>query len=167
MDLGRADYTDPAAVTALAKRLDQTILELREHAANEDTFIHPMLQQRAPRIAATLQEEHALLDTELTNLESMILALADGEHDRQRTGLALYRAFCNMLSAYLGHLDLEETVAMPALWDTCTDAEIGAIIAAFVASRTRSQMMSDLRDQLPALTPQESAALLEAVSAAA
>jgi len=52
---------------------------------------------------------------------------------------------------------------MVALWRSCTDEEIFAVIRAFVASRSADDLLEDVRSQVPALTPQERAAYVGAV----
>jgi iron-sulfur cluster repair protein YtfE (RIC family) len=160
VELGRADHDDGAAIASLATRLREAIMELRQHARNEETYIHPLLQARAPEVAADLEREHHSVETALTEVEDKLRHIDQPEGDRMGAGVELYRAWCRMLSDYLTHLDNEERLAMPALWDTCSDYEILAMIRRFVASRTLADQLDDLRSQVPALTPHERAALV-------
>ncbi|SDM78865.1 hemerythrin domain-containing protein [Streptomyces wuyuanensis] len=43
--------------------------ELHEHAAHEDTYIHPLLRERAPAAADALDAEHLRLDAALAALD--------------------------------------------------------------------------------------------------
>jgi hypothetical protein len=141
----------------VADRLRGAIADVRSHADHEETFIHPLLRARAPQIAAVLDREHRQVEASLSDLEGRLGRLDASQEDRYAAGLDLYRAWCRTVSSYLGHLDVEECLAMPALWKTCTDDEILAVIGLFAASRSTADQLDDLRSQTPALTPHERA----------
>ncbi|MEU1011013.1 hemerythrin domain-containing protein [Streptomyces sp. NPDC005890] len=164
IELGTADISHSGAATDQADRCLAMTQELREHADHEDTFIHQLLRERAPEAADALDAEHIRLDAAFTALDERartlpdtpIEALPDAQH-------ALYLALNEMISAYLAHLHVEETVAMPALWQYASEDELGAVFAAFRASRTPEQARSDLRKMLPALPPAPRAAIVRGV----
>jgi hypothetical protein len=163
IELGRADHEDAAQVNALATRLRAALAELRRHAENEHRFIHPLLRARAPKAAAVLEREHQDLDPVLAEVEERLDCLQGAARSPIETGVELYGAWCRMVSTYLAHIDAEERMGMAALWDTCSDNEILAVIRAFVASRTAMERIDDLRSQAPALSPQERAMLVASV----
>ncbi|MFD7228248.1 hemerythrin domain-containing protein [Streptomyces sp. NPDC059881] len=163
VELGAADDADPAAVERLAGECLAMTQELREHAGHEDTYIHPLLRDRAPAAADALDAEHLRLDTALAALDERARSLpkaASGARSEDRH--ALYLALNELISAYLAHLHAEETVAMPALWDRCGDDELAAMFGAFRASRTAEESLGDLRRMLPALPPADRAAVARA-----
>ncbi|MEU9481879.1 hemerythrin domain-containing protein [Streptomyces sp. NPDC048191] len=153
-ELGAADITQTGAAAEQADRCLAMTQELREHADHEDTFIHQLLRERAPEAADALDAEHIRLDAAFTTLDEQARSLpgtpADDLPEAQH---ALYLALNEVISAYLAHLHLEETVAMPALWQYAGDTELGAVLAAFRASRTPEEALTDLRRMLPALPP--------------
>ncbi|MGW9439083.1 hemerythrin domain-containing protein [Streptomyces sp. NPDC055607] len=153
-DLGAADLDEPGALTAHAERCLALTGELRRHADHEDTFIHPLLRERAPAAADALDAEHVRLDAAFAALDARARDLpatpADGLPEARHE---LYLALNEMVSAYLAHLHAEETVAMPALWEHTTEDELKAVFAAFQASRTADETLADLRAMLPALPP--------------
>jgi hypothetical protein len=163
IELGRADHEDAVDVGALATRLRAALAELHRHAENEERFIHPLLRARAPQVAAMLEREHQDLEPVLAEVEERLNGIQRAPGNPFETGVELYRAWCRMVSAYLAHIDAEERIGMRALWDTCRDDEIFAVIRAFVASRTASEQIDDLRNQAPALSPQERAMLVAGV----
>ncbi|UYQ66246.1 hemerythrin domain-containing protein [Streptomyces peucetius] len=118
--------------------------ELREHAEHEDRCIHPLLRERVDA-ADALDTEHVRLDAALAALDDRArrlpttpaASLLDARH-------GLYLAVNELISAYLGHLHAEETVAMPALWKGCGDAELATVFSAFKASRTPEEALTDL-----------------------
>ncbi len=52
---------------------------------------------------------------------------------------------------------------MPALWQYAGDAELGAVLAAFRASRSPEEALTDLRRMLPALPPAVRAVIVRGV----
>ncbi|HEX2115089.1 MAG TPA: hemerythrin domain-containing protein [Alphaproteobacteria bacterium] len=157
MELGRTDFSEAAASSAIERQLRSAAEELRKHADNEEKYIHPLLHSRAPEIAAALEREHHAIEAALSDLDGRLRPRGLPEEEPATRGAELYMVWCRMLSAYLAHLDAEETLAMPALWRTCSDQEIFAVIQAFVASRSVADQLHDLRNQAPALTRQERA----------
>lgn len=168
VETGAADTAEPDCAGHLAKRCLAMTQELREHADHEDRYIHPLLRERAPEAADALDAEHVRLDTALTALDDRARrlpttpagSLPDAQH-------GLYLAVNELISAYLAHLHAEETVAMPALWDRCSDAELGEVFAAFKASRTPEESLADLRGMLPSLPPAVRTAIVRATLEAA
>ncbi|MEV6840123.1 hemerythrin domain-containing protein [Streptomyces sp. NPDC051133] len=167
-ELGAADITSSGAAAEQAERCLAMTQELREHADHEDTFIHQLLRERAPEAADALDAEHIRLDAAFTTLDEQARSLpgtpAEALPEAQH---ALYLALNEVISAYLAHLHLEETVAMPALWQYAGDTELGAVLAAFRASRTPEEALTDLRRMLPALPPAVRAAIARGVIEAA
>ncbi|AGS66959.1 hemerythrin domain-containing protein [Streptomyces collinus] len=167
-ELGAADITHGAAAAEQAERCLAMTRELREHADHEDTFIHRLLRERAPEAADALDAEHIRLDAAFTTLDEQARALpttpAEALPEAQH---ALYLALNEVISAYLAHLHLEETVAMPALWQYAADAELGAVFTAFRASRSPEEALGDLRRMLPALPPAVRAAIMRGTVEAA
>ncbi|MEV5801898.1 hemerythrin domain-containing protein [Streptomyces collinus] len=160
-ELGAADLTPGTAAAEQAERCLAMTRELREHADHEDTFIHQLLRERAPEAADALDAEHLRLDAAFTTLDEQARALpgtpAETLPEAQH---ALYLALNEVISAYLAHLHLEETVAMPALWQYAGDAELAAVFTAFRASRSPEEALGDLRRMLPALPPAVRAAIM-------
>ncbi|WP_432590301.1 hemerythrin domain-containing protein [Streptomyces sp. HD1123-B1] len=168
IELGAADVSRGDAAADHAERCLALTQELREHADHEDTFIHRLLRERAPEAADALEAEHVRLDAVFVALDERVralpthpgAALAEAQH-------ALYLALNEVISAYLAHLHVEETVAMPALWESASDEELEAVYAAFRASRTPEEALTDLRRMLPAVTPATRATIVRDVIEAA
>lgn len=157
IDLGSADAAELPAL--VGRCLDMTG-ELREHAEHEDSFIHPLLRERAPAAAKALDDEHEDLDTALDDVDAQARRLTDvPPEERDQAQHRAYLALNGLISAYLAHLDAEETVAMPALHEHCSDEELQGVFQAFQASRTPEQRMTDLQRMFPALPPASRASI--------
>lgn len=168
VEIGAADTAEPGCAARMAERCLAMTRELCEHADHEDRYIHPLLRERAPEAADALDAEHVRLDAALAALDDRARRLsttpAESLPEAQH---GLYLAVNELISAYLAHLHAEETVAMPALWDRCSDTELGEVFTVFKASRTPEEGLTDLRRMLPSLPPAVRAAIVRATLEAA
>ncbi|MEU8825048.1 hypothetical protein [Streptomyces sp. NPDC048636] len=154
VDLGNADITRSGVAAHLAARCLAMTHELRAHADHEDTFIHQLLRERAPEAADALDAEHVRLDVAFAALDEQARELPTADAEAlPESQHALYLAWNEAISAYLAHLHVEETVAMPALWRHADDQELDAVFTAFHASLTPEETLDDLRKMLPAVPP--------------
>lgn len=168
VEVGAADMAAPGTAADLSERCLAMTRELREHADHEDSYIHPLLRERAPEAADILDAEHVRLDAALDALDERARGLptvtGDARPDAQHE---LYLAMNELISSYLAHLHAEETIAMPALWERCGDDELAAVFAAFRASRSPEEGLTDLRRMLPSLPPATRTAIVRATLEAA
>ncbi|MGP4022143.1 hemerythrin domain-containing protein [Actinomadura sp. 3N407] len=164
IELGSADADDTTGLSALTGRCLAMTRELREHAEHEDSFVHPLLREQAPAAAKALDTEHERLEAALDDLDAQARHLPDvPPEDRGEARHRAYLALNGLISAYLAHLDAEETIAMPALQERCSDEELQRVFHAFQASRTPEQRMTDLQEMLPALPPSSRASIARQV----
>lgn len=164
IELGSADADDTAALSALADRCLAMTRELREHAEHEDSFVHPLLREQEPAAAEALDTEHGRLEIALDDLDAQARHLTDVRPEqRDQAQHRVYLALNGLISAYLTHLDTEETIAMPALQERCSDEELQRVVRAFQVSRTPEQRMTDLQRMLPALPPASRASIARQV----
>ena len=78
----------------------------------------------------------------------------------QSAGLAVYRELSAFTAGYLLHLLEEETIVMPAIWHHCTDHELAAARAAFLADQSPAGAVRSRRTMLPAISPAERTAMI-------
>jgi len=146
---GRTDWTDPAEVAALEARWRTTRVLLDAHTSHEDEHIFTLLDAYDPMAAEPNREQHRDLDALLDDLDGRFDGLLAAPDATQ--GLALYRDLARFVAAYLPHLHDEETRVMARIWECCTDDEIAAGRAAFMADTTPGVMAATLECLLPAL----------------
>lgn len=156
LQAGTADFADATVRQALASAVDAVIKELHAHADHEDRFIHPLLRERVPAVATLLDDEHEALDAVMEGLHDDALDYASGAAEPNR----LYRSLASFTATYLSHLTLEETEALPALWDRCTDEELFGILMSFKGSRSEAENLTSLLAQLGTLNPAERSHML-------
>jgi iron-sulfur cluster repair protein YtfE (RIC family) len=151
VETGTADPADALSAARLAAAVGALVDELLDHAAHEDQFIHPLLRQRAPAIAAELDAAHLELDAHLDQVRQIAAAFADSAIEPN----ALYRALASFAALYFAHVAREEEAALPALWGACSDAELAGILIAFKDSRSDTENLTSLLAQLATLSPPE------------
>jgi len=158
VEAGKTDPDDTLATARLAAAVDALAAELVAHGEHEDRFIHPLLRQKAPALAETLDAAHVELDARLERLRQLSSASATSPGDPN----VLYRALAAFTATYLDHLALEEAEALPALWEGCTDEELAGILISFKGSRSDAENLTSLLAQLATLNPPEIAQMVSA-----
>jgi iron-sulfur cluster repair protein YtfE (RIC family) len=151
VEAGKTDPADVLTATRLARAVDAVAAELVAHAGHEDRFIHPLLRQKAPALAAELDAAHAELDAALNELCRVASAYATAQGDPN----TLYRALASFTASYLDHLDREEAAALPALWEGCSDEELLGILVSFRGSRSERENLTSVLAELATLNPTE------------
>lgn len=142
---------------ALAERMRCLIEHLRDHAQNEETYIHPLFD-RAGCGADSLRHGHEELETELQELEH---ALGEGQHQD------LYARYTQFLGKYLLHLSEEEDAQKRVLWQRYDDQALNAVLERFKAERSREKAGADFEFMLPALSIPELVMLFRAMKLSA
>lgn len=138
--IGCAGPQDDAGAV-LTERVRGLIEHLRDHAQNEETYIHPLFE-RAGRGADSLRHGHEELEAGLHEIEQ---ALSQG-------GGALYATYTRFLGRYLVHLSEEEDAQKQILWERYDDGALNAVLDRFKAERPREKAAADLEFMLPALS---------------
>jgi iron-sulfur cluster repair protein YtfE (RIC family) len=151
--LGGLDTSNLAASTTVITQLRFLLTDLGEHGRHEDDFIVPVLDQHLPDLADRLRGEHTALESSIATLSSLI-----GEFEQSPSTtlqLSLYRELRGFEGRNLAHLDFEETVIMPALWQAVTRDDLLGVFQAFRAAHPEA---IELYHRVPdAITPQERA----------
>jgi hypothetical protein len=143
----------PDDACAAAASVAEVVDVLLAHAAHEDEFIEPLLERHLPDAAFEIARQHGGLTAAIDGLRRQADHLAATANAEPGALLALYRAFERMAAANLVHLDHEESVVMPALWQAVPATELAALMDAFRAAHPDA---TELYRRWPnALTPAE------------
>jgi iron-sulfur cluster repair protein YtfE (RIC family) len=154
--LGGLDITNPYAHAPVVAQLRVLLTDLGQHGQHEDDFIVPVLDRHAPDLAPSLRGEHRDLESAIATLGSIVDEFEASPSSKVQLGL--YRALRNFEGRNIAHLDFEETVIMPALWQALTADELLTVFQAFKAAHPESV---ELYHRVPdAITPQERALVL-------
>lgn len=143
-EVGRADLSDAADIARLDAGLRDVIAHLRDHAAIEEKYIHP-LYEKIGDVAEEFEAEHKLLEEEIAALETIA---AEGRWPE------LHRAYNAFLGRYLVHLAEEEEAQEHVLWPH-DNGEMAEVMARFQRERAPEKLREDLELFLPALSAPE------------
>jgi hypothetical protein len=82
----------------------------------------------------------------------------------QNVDWALYLEVNRFISAYLMHLDQEEAIIMPLLWEKCDHQTLLKPLQTLLANMSQQEMADSASYFLPAISPQEKAQIFGALS---
>jgi iron-sulfur cluster repair protein YtfE (RIC family) len=151
--LGGLDTTNLDDRSTLVAQLRVLLSDLAEHGHHEDDFIVPVLDQHVPDLAARLRGEHISLESVIATLGSIVEEFEQSPSPELQ--LSLYRELRGFEARNLAHLDFEETVIMPALWQAGTADDLIEVFRAFKDAHPDAV---ELYHRVPnAITPQERA----------
>lgn len=162
--LGRMDAGDAAEIAATCERVDELLQGCAAHLRHENRFVHPAIEARAPGVVNPIADDHQAHEREIVALQALTARLReDGGGQAAELAQALYARLGLFMAHNLEHMRVEETVHNAALWAHYSDAELGAIHDALLASIEPPEMMTTLRWMLPAMNPAERAGMLGAM----
>jgi hypothetical protein len=162
---GATDWADPVEVDALRRRWDAISGLIRAHAGHEDHHIFALLETKQPGVIELLGIGHDRVEAELDDVAARFAA-AFAAPDPGR-GRDAYLALSRFVATALAHFADEEPEVMERIWATCTDEEIAACRAAFMAEISPNESLATAELMFPATTPNERAAVIGKVRAAA
>lgn len=162
--LGSTDWRDPAAVAAMLAPLKLHLALAKEHLEHEDDAIHPALRDRAPGLAAVLDEDHAHHYATFAELDRLIAAVeAAYGMARLTAGRGLYLRFTTYFADDLEHMAREETEVLPVAQAHFSDRELMDMENAIIASIEPERLVQYFHIMLPGMNPAERAEFLRYV----
>jgi hypothetical protein len=131
VQLGAADWADPGDRDAAGAEWQRLSGLLRSHASHEDRHIFALVEAKRPGSLAALHADHEELDLLQDQLDHAVQEAARGT--AAGAGPRAYARAAAFTGRYLAHLDAEDRTVMPGIWEACSDEEIAACRAAFMA----------------------------------
>lgn len=166
VQLGAADLASAATVNRLHEELGQVLDFAELHRVHEDTFLLPALAERLHGKLESMRAAHDMQPVMVAELKALADALrAADDGCRPVAGRTLYLNFSTFIAELFLHMAEEEHVLQPLLERHFTDGELLAIHGQLLASMSMQDKAVSARRMLPALNPQERAALLAGVAA--
>lgn len=147
--VGSTDWGEPAEVDRVDHAWRRMYQLLTAHTAHEDRHILRILDAHDPIATESVGAQHPELDRWLGEIDDWVTTIVADPDDAR--GLALYRELSLFLADYLHHTHVEETEVMARVWERCTDEEIAATRAAFMADTDPAVLDTSLRLMLPAV----------------
>jgi hypothetical protein len=165
---GALDPADESGRLALSQRVRSLAELLDSHAHHEDSVMQGAIDLHVPEVAEQVLVDHAVFDRRVYGLVSLAEAAATARPGEQRrTVHELYLALAAFTGSYLGHIDLEERVIMPALSRALDVAALAAMEEAIVSSIPPAEMARSLSLMLPAMNIEDRVEMLAGMQAGA
>jgi len=165
IEAGATDWTDAGSVEELRDRWEIVERLIRSHAGHEDHHIFALLESKEPGATQQLGIGHTEVEQELDEVSAMMLSAVEAKDPA--AGLEAYRALTHFVGTAMAHFSAEEPAVMERIWRTCTDEDIAACRAAFMAEITPEDAVATYELMFPAVSPGELAMVLGAVRAGA
>lgn len=165
---GAADATDSSARDAVAEHVHRVIGMLNAHHNHEDTFIQPLIEERAPTLAPLVSEGHTESEADLVEIEMRTdkLTRTTG-NDAVVAACELYGCLALFTARYLAHMGLEEGAVMTALRESTTVEDLFALDMAIRTSIAPPTMCEFLNVTMPAVNIDERTDILAGMRAGA
>lgn len=163
VELARCDFASRSERGIALDAYRRTVGFLHEHHEHEDRFVEPLVATLAPEILAAVKHQHAIADEALAELDALATAI-EGT-DARAQGAALLARYQRFLVDYLQHMQHEETVVMPALWQRYADEELAMTRGRLQASIPPPRFGEWMEIMLPAMNIDERAGMLAGMKA--
>jgi hypothetical protein len=131
IDAGRLDWNDAGQVEDFTRRWARLASLIRSHAGHEDRHMWPLLESKQKGAVAELGIGHDPIDAELEAADAVLRSVL--VEPSATGGLTFYRTLNRLCAHMLEHFSAEEPAVTEVLWAHCTDEELAACRAAFMA----------------------------------
>ncbi|MFW9788773.1 MAG: hemerythrin domain-containing protein [Candidatus Thorarchaeota archaeon] len=127
LQLGQLDLRVVADVKTQSEEVNKSFEVLHVHAAAEEEFVFPHIEEKDSDLFDRLNRDHQTFTPIMDSFEQQVMSLiVDGE--RTMKGNKVAQAFNDFVVKYSAHMQVEETMAMPILWEVLNDNQIMEII---------------------------------------
>jgi hypothetical protein len=159
--VGRMDVEDEEALAHTTAQVAALLAFCASHVQHENDFAHPAMEARAPGSSSAAAHDHDEHQAHIARLGELVESLPKlPATTRPSAAALLYRELALFVAESFRHMHVEETAHNAVLWAHYTDAELGAIHEALVASIPPQEMMAAFRWMLPSMNPAERLGLL-------
>jgi hypothetical protein len=124
------------------------------------------LDMNAPEALTKLVTDYDELEDLAKHLRSLLEKPVKFEK-REEVALEFYRGFNRFISVYLAHINKEEEVIQPSLWNLCTPGELLNAFNTIIASMEPRMLMLNLGIMIPAMNIDERITLLNSIKSSA
>ncbi len=159
--MGTVSPSETSQVDMVLDDLESVFYLCVAHSAQEERFVHTVIEAENPAALVRLDAAHAGLGDLLDRLREATAAVQCAEPDA-RPGLfrSLYLRYSSFVAQALQHMCEEEIEVQALLERMFSPEKIRAIQHAMLASIGPEELLAFLRVMVPAATPNERAVLL-------
>ena len=143
ISLQLTDFSNTDEVEIALEKLGKTLAIFYEHAAQEDRFILPLIARFSPCLVEEFDSEHEkdeFMTHRINNLVNVYRNSDSGE-TRIEAGDTIGRAFNEFIAFNLYHMNKEEEMINPILWENYSDEGIKEIRRTLAASISADQVL--------------------------
>ena len=162
---GQVECTDTQQLEALNSLADEVFLLLDLHANSEESVVLRALENKQPGSTTHNLSEHRDVEQQLGNLKKQLHIL------NQQPVLSHRQMFYSMInnfhSAYLAHMEMEESEINELMWKNFTDKELMQLHHDVMSSLTPEQVSVWFKYIVPALNQSERLAIMNGLKEAA
>lgn len=165
LTLQQTNFTDPEEAEVAMGKVRAAVNLFDAHAAHEDHFVLPAIQQYEPSLVDAFEQEHVedhVLSEKLRGLLT-VYSYAIKPEVKLETGQSITRAFIEFMIFNLEHMAKEESVLNKVLWRYYTDDEIRSINQRIVAAIPQQELAVSTAWMLRGLSNDEISGWLKAV----
>ncbi|PWT97508.1 MAG: hypothetical protein C5B52_13710 [Bacteroidetes bacterium] len=157
LTIQKTDFTNEQEANIALQKLELAVGTFEDHAMHEDSHIIPILETEAPGLALSFENEHVedhRLGAALVESMQNFREQTDPENKR-RTGYQILLAFQEFVAFNLYHMNREERMINPVLWEFLSDEEIFLINVNIVRSIPAEKSLIPTTWMLRALSEDE------------
>lgn len=154
--MGMTDFGNAEEVDDIIREVLHLIEHLKDHAQNEEKYIHP-LYQASGATGKHFDREHENLESEIKKIENVVA---------EKRWQDLYSAYTRFLGIYLLHLNEEEAAQRDILWKRYEDQDLAEVFNRFKLERPPHLAKADFVFMLPALSIPELTQMFRGMKAA-
>lgn len=163
-----ADLGEEAEFSAVMEQFDFHLKSLGDHGHHEDTFVFSELRKKEPALAHDLDSDHEEAHRLIDRVAAFAREMKSVPEPLARRSMAgeFTRAYVDLATFYLNHLNVEERIAAPKMHEHFSDEELEAMRNRIQASIPPEEFFAALKFGLRSSTVYELGGMLGMMKAA-
>jgi hypothetical protein len=169
--LGTTDFRDPVATTRIAEELEANLALstsncflclLSVHSQHEERDFFESVRPHDEDVVDAMLKEHRMIQARVRQVVRACGELQEESDPTRRIELGdrLHMEVSDLFVSYLAHLNNEEALLVPVMWEHFTDEQLRSLRGQFYNRIPLPRFEDWMRWTLPALNPHELVVLL-------
>ncbi|MFA4868892.1 MAG: hemerythrin domain-containing protein [Pedobacter sp.] len=144
LQLQQTDFLIADQATIAVERIKLVLLLMHRHTKWEEDFIFPKLGAESQSMISFFTNQHYHTDALTLNIDILICGFVEAKTNAEKEAVAnnLLNAFVEFLAYNFNHMNMEEQLINPLLWNNNNDNELRALqLQHLNASTSRSEQV--------------------------
>jgi hypothetical protein len=144
LQLQQTDFLIADQATVAVERIKLVLLLMHRHTKWEEDFIFPKLGTESQSMISFFTNQHYHTDALTLNMDILICGFVEAKTNTEKEAVAnnLLNAFVEFLAYNFNHMNMEEQLINPLLWNNNNDNELRALqLQHLNASTSRSEQV--------------------------